>query len=815
MTTRFFAMLLLLVGAFSGLTGQIEDPVSWTFEHEETGENEYLLKFIATIEDGWYVYSQDIEPGGPVPTSFSFKERKSWSRLDENVQEIGKVYDAFDPIFEMQVKKYKEQVVFQTRVKTKKKTGRITGELEFMTCDDSKCLPPATEKFSFIVGRDKSQKDDSQVTDSVVEDGNAALPIDGTEATSSKNSGFINPVKWSFDWVELEEEGTFEMRVNAKIQENWHVYSQDNKSEDGPEPTVFHFEDNSDIEWLDDEVLESGKLKEGIDPVFKVHVKKFADKLTFKRRVKLLNPDAVIEGRFEYMTCDDSQCQFPPPIPFEFGIGGPKEVLPKGGEIVGGLPPFLEWISDCGNVGDDEKSMWMIFILGFLGGLAALLTPCVFPMIPLTVSFFTKQSDTRAKGIRNAIIYALSIIFIYVSMGLLVTITFGADALNALSTNPWFNIGFFVLFTVFAISFFGYFEITLPSWLINKSDAASERGGLIGIFFMAFTLALVSFSCTGPIIGTLLVDAAIKGDILGPAIGMFGFALALALPFALFALFPSWLNSLPRSGGWLNSVKVVLGFVELIFAIKFLSNADLVMQWGFLKRETFLVIWMILLLAMAAYLFGLIRFPHDSPGKKKLGFPRIGLGVASVAFAFYLIPGIFCSPLSLTAGFPPPTFYSYGCPVSEGDLHGIENLGDGRTKSIKESKPILVDFTGWACVNCRKMEENVWPEVADIMNEYTLVSLYVDEKLSLPDEQKIWVEVQGRKWQLLTVGNQWSYAQQRCFLSNSQPYYVAMTSQGELLSKPVGYTPKVPEYTNWLLDGLRNFESIRKSPSEL
>lgn len=471
-------------------------------------------------------------------------------------------------------------------------------------------------------------------------------------------------------------------------------------------------------------------------------------------------------------------------------------------------------IADCGADASNYKqsgthSNWWIFLMGFLGGLAALLTPCVFPMIPLTVSFFTKRSKDRASGLRNAIIYALSIIIIYVGLGFLVTKLFGAEMLNIISTDPWVNIGFFVVFVVFALSFFGLYEINLPSSWINQADTASERGGLIGIFFMAFTLALVSFSCTGPIIGTLLVEAAVKGQNIGPLMGMFGFSLALALPFALFAMFPSWLNSLPKSGGWLNVVKVVLGFIELIFALKFLSNADLVKQWGLLPREIFLGIWVLLLGAMTLYLFNVIKFSHDAP-IKKLSAGRLTFAALSAIATLYVGSGLFGSDIPLTSGFPPPKFYSLfqHSKTDEKQQHqeGLRDLEVAIAEARKTSKPILVDFTGWACVSCRKMEENVWPLVSDEMKEYTLVSLYVDEKIKLPEAQQFTYELNGETKKVRTVGDKWTYLQIKCFNSNSQPYYVLINDKGELLNKPVGYTPNVQEYQQFLKEGSERFK---------
>jgi thiol:disulfide interchange protein DsbD len=457
---------------------------------------------------------------------------------------------------------------------------------------------------------------------------------------------------------------------------------------------------------------------------------------------------------------------------------------------------------------------WTIFVAGMLGGLLALLTPCVFPMIPMTVSFFTKRSGNRTKGIRNALLYAVSIIFIYVALGLLVTVTFGSDALNALASNAFFNLAFFVIFIIFAISFFGAFEITLPSWIINKADSASDRGGLVGIFFMAFTLSLVSFSCTGPIIGTLLVEAAHGRSYLGPLMGMTGFSFALAVPFALFALFPSWLNSLPKSGGWLNTVKVSLGFIELALALKFLSNVDLAYHWGLLKRELFIVLWIVIFGMLGLYLLGKIRLSHDID-QQHIGIGRLLFALLSLSFALYLVPGIWGAPLKLISGFPPPDFYKEWKTGKEGDCpHDIlcfKDYDEGMRYAKEHNKPVMIDFTGWSCVNCRKMEDNVWsdPKVLKKLGEdYVLISLYVDDKTPLPAEQQSVSPTTGRK--ILTTGNKWSDLQASVYNTNSQPYYVLLDHQGKILAEPRGYTPDIPTYLSFLEEGLCRYQQ-RKS----
>ena len=457
-----------------------------------------------------------------------------------------------------------------------------------------------------------------------------------------------------------------------------------------------------------------------------------------------------------------------------------------------------------------DGNLWSIFMLGFLGGLVALLTPCVFPMIPLTVSFFTKQSGTKSKGITNAILYGVFIVVIYV--GLSVPFHFldsvDPEILNTISTNIWLNVIFFIIFIFFAFSFFGYYELTLPNSWSNKMDSASSAGGLIGIFFMAVTLALVSFSCTGPILGSLLAGSLTSdGGAFQLTAGMTGFGAALALPFALFALFPNLLKSLPKSGGWLTTVKVLLGFVELALAFKFLSNADLVAHWGILKREVFIGIWMVIFIVMALYFFGWIRFPHD--GKKKFSLPKTSFAILIVAFVVYLSTGLTKnSHLKLLAGFPPPTFYSLyeqesECPLG---LTCFKNFEDGLAFAKETNKPILLDFTGWACVNCRKMEENVWsnPKVYKILkNDYVLISLYIDDKKELPKEDQFKVKVNENHLKTIkTIGDKWSTFQYLNFKSASQPYYVTMSNQLEILNEAKQYT-STDDYYDWLTRSLK------------
>jgi thiol:disulfide interchange protein len=481
---------------------------------------------------------------------------------------------------------------------------------------------------------------------------------------------------------------------------------------------------------------------------------------------------------------------------------------------------------------EEKQGLIAIFIAGFIGGLAALLMPCIFPMLPLTVSFFTKGSQTKSKAVSRAMFYGLSIIVIYVVLGLLVTVLFGPDALNSLSTNGVFNFLFFILLLIFAISFLGAFEITLPSSWVNKMDANSDKGGLAGLFFMAGTLALVSFSCTGPIIGTLLVQAATSGALLGPAIGMFGFSFALAIPFALFAMFPSWLSALPKSGGWLNSVKVVLGFLELALAMKFLSNVDLAYHWNWFDREVFLVLWIVIFGLMGLYLLGKLKFSHDSP-VNAISVPRLLIAIVVLSFTVYMIPGLWGAPLKSVSAFLPPqatqdfdlytptlTGASNGPAVKHEEgphkyseiFHAPLNLNvffdyeEGMAYAKKVKKPVMIDFTGHACVNCRQMEANVWPDKAvfsKLSNDYVIIQLYVDDKTELAENEKFKSKFSGKA--VNTIGNKWSDFQAARFNSNSQPFYVLLGNDGQLLAPPTGANYNAGEYLEFLNSGLKTF----------
>ncbi|MFP5436349.1 MAG: cytochrome c biogenesis protein CcdA [Bacteroidia bacterium] len=676
------------------------------------------------------------------------------------------------------------------------------------------------------------------------------------------------PVKWTSK-VEKKSDTEFLLTFNATIEPSWHMYSQ-YSDENGAIPMSVEFNNAKGNYQVNGKPQES-KTEKAFNDVFGVTETFWSNKAQLTQVVKLLpNSNKIVQVTFDYQVCKEVCIQDTKLFQFDLTALTSKQVarfekiiakaapatlavtavpatvtespakadtvvstIAKPDTVVTQVEPKTDTakvavaeVKDAvaADAENKEEGLLTIFIVAFLSGFAALLTPCVFPMIPMTVSFFTKQSKSKAAGIRNAILYGISIIVIYVVLGSVVTAIFGADSLNALSTNVYFNLVFFVLLVVFACSFLGAFEIMLPNSWANKVDQQADRGGIIGILFMALALAIVSFSCTGPILGNLLVVAASKGGI-APVVGMFGFSLALALPFMLFAMFPGWMNSLPKSGGWLNTVKVFLGFLELAFAFKFLSNADLVLQLHFLERETFLAIWIAIFGALSLYLFGKLTLPHDTPGGY-ISVGRLLLGLVTLSFTIYLIPGLWGAPLKVISGFPPSPSYSespegiggkggasVATPLPEGahaGPHGIAAFKDydkALAYAKQVGKPLLVDFTGYACVNCRKMEDNVWidKEILPVLsNDVVLVSLYVDYKEDLPENEQ-YISPKTGKF-IKTVGNKWSDLQITKYSTNSQPYYVLVGADGNDLNKPVGYTPDKEEYLAWLKEGVNNYK---------
>lgn len=626
---------------------------------------------------------------------------------------------------------------------------------------------------------------------------------------------------WHYS-VERINNQTLQIVARVKLDSGWHIYATD-MEDGGPQKTVITLK--PDPAFSNSTTgKDSGRIISKYDSSFHISLRYFPDAAVFKKIITVTDTIGFdLKGSILYMLCTEEVCLPPAEIAFSMQIPAMSKIPMV---VIASDPVSVTpHLNNGSNGSQNTRSYVYIFLAGFLAGLAALLTPCVFPLIPMTVSFFTKRSKTRSEGLKNALTYALSIIIIYVALGFGVSKLFGIDALNALSTNAWFNLVFFVLLVVFAASFFGAFDISLPSALINKVDKQSGKGGLIGIFFMAFTLALVSFSCTGPIVGTLLFESAATGNIGGPFWGMVGFSMALALPFGLFAAFPGWLNALPKSGGWLNTIKVSLGFLELALALKFLSNADLVVQANIITREVFLVLWIIIFALWGFYLLGKLTFSHDGE-IKYLSFGRLSMAILVLSFALYLIPGLWGAPLKLISGFPPPDFYAEwdhsglasggntnandqgAKPITNHCPNGLNcfhDYAEGIAYAKKENKPVLIDFTGWACVNCRKMESLVWTDerIDKILrNELVLISLYVDDKRELPQAEKTTKSFGGKNYVINTIGNKWSYLQASRFNINSQPYYVLLDTNEQTLAISEGYSSDKEKFNRFLEEGL-------------
>ncbi|MDR1744050.1 MAG: thioredoxin family protein [Dysgonamonadaceae bacterium] len=663
-------------------------------------------------------------------------------------------------------------------------------------------------------------------------------------------------VSWKFA-LEDKGNGVVHFVAQATVDPGWHLYDV-NIPEGGPTPTTLSIDKIAGATPTGSFKAEGRKAHEAFDPNFDMTVGTFDGTVKFVQALKITDrAQFALEGDVRAQACNDETCTPPLPVDFAFGASDLPEpakasVETKPAETVETKTPLLpidaapaldtdtvtqaqqpdttaisasdssaeldkdalwtpviEQLKEYGMEGNvSGRSLWGILLAGFVGGLIALLTPCVWPMIPMTVSFFLKRNKSdRQKAISQAVWYGLSIIVIYVFLGLIITAIFGASALNDLSTSAVFNLLFFALLVVFAISFFGAFELVLPSSWTNKMDAKADRtSGLLSLFFMAFTLALVSFSCTGPIIGTLLVETAVSGSYLGPAVGMFGFALALAIPFALFAIFPSWLQNMPKSGGWLNSVKVVLGFLELALALKFLSVADLAYGWGILDREVFLVLWIVIFALLGMYLIGKLKLPHDSD-LPHVSVPRLFLSIVSFAFALYMVPGLWGAPLKAISAFSPP-IYTQDMNLYEGVVHPkSDDYETGMLYAKQTGKPVLIDFSGFGCVNCRKMEASVWtdPRVKNILeNDYVLISLMVDDKTKLPAQ--IEIDENGRKTKLKTIGDKWSYLQRHKFGVSGQPYYVALDNEGKPIAPSYAYDENADKYIEFLRTGLKNYK---------
>lgn len=872
----------LIIGLSTSLSAQMFNPVKWSFNYEDAGaKDEYNLIFSAKIDDGWAVYSQYlVGDDGPIPTEFTYDTGAHFATIGKNA-ESGNIETKYDKVFETELTKFKKSGIFTQKIKVSDYSKPITGYLTFMTCDDERCLPPTDVDFSFKIepktgaveeveketpkAETKAQealaevkKEAAKATSAakrsvtpIVEDAAKAVQETSvaintaeteTEAAPEEKEGIFNPVTWSWDKKDLGN-GEYDLVFTAEIQEGWAVYSQYLESDDGPVATSFTFEEGDHFQTVGKNV-ESGNIQTKYDKVFEMNLSKFKGKGIFTQKVKVSDDSEPIVGYLEFMTCDDTRCLPPTYVDFSFAFSdaaqasaaavGPNLSEGADGTVINQSITSLQTshkspLGICGDQVVQSDSLIWTFIFGFLGGLLALFTPCVFPMIPLTVSFFTPKTagaNKRAGAIKNALIYGASIIGIYVTIGLLITGLFGATALQNLSTDAIANILFTIIFIIFAFSFFGYFEITLPASWSTKSDQMADKGGLLGIFFMAFTLALVSFSCTGPIIGSALVESA--DSTAGPFTVMLGFSSALALPFTLFAIFPGWLNSLPNAGGWMTNLKVVLGFAEIALALKFLSIADMTMGWGILPYEVMLGAWVLIFAATTAYLFGKIRFPHDPP-KPKLSNARKGFGIAFALWTLYLCTGFsvnqktgaYNTP-SILSGILPPANYNIFLDAPEADkdlkaqyasftkcanaLDCFKDYYEGLDYAKKQNKPILLDFTGHGCVNCRKTEDNIWihNDVWNkIQNDYVLISLYTDDRKKL-DQPLISATDQTK---LRTVGSKWQDFQITNFQQNSQPLYVLMSADEEVLASPRGYDSDIEAYDDFLSCGLNTYKT--------
>jgi thiol:disulfide interchange protein DsbD len=845
---------LFAIGLFA------QTPTTWKFDKKDLGNGEYEFTYTATISPGWVTYSMLVDPDlGPVPTEITIEKPPKGVKIGKVVESTKNRKSGYDKLFAGDVIKFSKKAVYTQKITVDESYAgeAIEGYVYFMTCNDEKCMPPKYIDFSHTL---KVKKADATPTPTPSKEGTGSTEeMDNSSTTaeatptptpSKENLTDATPVEWKVTAKRVSTD-EYEVSFDANIKEGYYIYSQFSKGSKGPMPTTFNIEgENERLKTIKRREKGENKVRK-YDDYFKMTLTKFADQVTFTKKIKLESGSKRLKGQLYYVACNDEICLPPKPVPFSVYLPSKitaaenaavarttKKETNETDEITTTEKATIqngEYAFDmslanstCEGETQDKSSMslLLIFLAGFGGGLIALLTPCVFPMLPLTVAFFTKQSKTRAEGIKNAVIYGLSIIVIYVALGLIFTALFGPQALNTFSTSAVMNLIFFGLFVIFALSFFGLFEIQLPNSWANRSDEMADKGGLIGIFFMAFTLSLVSFSCTGPIIGTLLVEAAtgggptLIGDFvpLRPLIGMFGFSLALAMPFTLFAAFPGWLNALPKSGGWMNTVKISIGLLELALALKFLSVADMTYHWGILPIEIFLGAWIILFGILGFYLLGIIRFKSDGPKKGKISPVRSVIGIAALAFVGYLFTGFNYEPLSLLSGLAPPSHYNLfqnktdqEYPDCPNGIRCFKDYDEGLAYAKEANLPIMIDFTGHGCVNCRKVEENVWikDNIKQILaNEYVLISLYVD------DREKVETYISpysGEK--IRNVGNKWADFQAHFFKEVSQPLYVLVDTDGTVLHKPIGYVDaKDPEdYVTFLKCGLDRRETLSKN----
>lgn len=852
-----FFSLTSLQAQFSGMFGggDMENPVNWTGEVVEKQDGSFDLVFHAKIKKGWHIFSQHTPDGGSLPLEVKYVAAGEDYQTNGETQESPTIRQ-YNDIFEVDEVIWENEATLTQNIQLKTDdTQLVKAELFYQVCEEL-CI---NEEYYFVFDlKNKAVEvyDDYDAFGAVGKTASkntadSKKEVEGSSFSYTPSSmlmgggGEESPVKWSGNVVKKGSD-RYDLVFQAEIADGWHIFSQ-HTPDGGSLPMEITYHEEGKAYKNEGETQESPTIRQYND-IFEVDEVIWEETAELTQSITLHDTDIrYVKAEMFYQVCEELCINEEYYFVFDLEKGAASvfdnydefQAFGTGQET----PDMAKTAVDKKSVTDskDDRGMWVTFVLAFLWGFAALLTPCVFPMIPMTVSFFTKQSENKIVGKRNAILYSLFIIVIYVILGTLIVGIFGADSLNRLSTNVTFNLLFFLLLVVFAASFLGAFEIVLPSSWANKVDKRAGKGGIIGIFFMALALAIVSFSCTGPIIGTLLVQSASQGGI-APIIGMLGFSLALAIPFGLFALFPSWMNSLPKSGGWLNSVKVVLGLLELAFAFKFLSNADLVLQAHLLPRELFLAIWIAIFGVMAFYLFGKIQLPNDTK-PEHISVGRLGLGMLALSFTIYLIPGIWGSPLKLISGFPPPMTYSespYGVGYTKSqasfvpaegmaleslpesavpgphDILAFRDYNEGMAYAKKIGKPVLLDFTGMACVNCRKMEERVWSEspiLSILKRDVVLISLYVDVDEKLPENQQYTSKTTGRR--IRTVGNKWSDFQIERYQMNAQPFYVLVSPEDESnLNEPVGYVPNAKKYEDWLKEGIGNFKGI-SSPEDI
>lgn len=826
-STLLLAALLFSVAAFA----QIRNTTSWTFDasaKEVKVGDEIDLIFKVKVIDKWYIYSSDLaEDVGPLPTEISFENNGSFEVIGELVPINPK--KKFDDIWEADVTYFEKEGEFRQKIKVLSSNLRIIGMLDFQTCTDidGQCIPGDKEfDLDFIKVAGEATEQTETITPS------EAPP--SIVSAKPRNSLLSSPgqlqktTSWTFDasQKELKTGDEVELLFKVKVNEDWYIYSSDVAEDAGPIATEITFEENGTFEIVGD--LIPVNPKEKFDDTFQSDVTYFDKQGEFRQKVRILNSNYKISGTLDFQTCSDVT---------KLCILGEQDFDISFLKVSGETVEATALADDYSHLleQDDGGSLWGFFLAAFVFGLAGLLTPCVFPMIPMTVAFFTNSSQSRAQAKMKAISYGLSIIFIYILVGLVFTSFFGVGLANDLATGAVANIIFFAVFVIFAVSFFGYFEINIPTGFVNRMDKKVEKGGLAGVFFMAFTLVLVSFSCTGPIVGTVLIQS-FQGAVIKPVVGMLGFSLAFAIPFTVFAFFPGLLKDLPKSGGWLNSVKVVLGFIELALGFKFLSVADQAYHWNLLDREVYIAIWFVIAICLGLYLLGVIRFPHDSKSQKRKPL-AIAVAVLSLAFAGYLFQGFNEAPLNGLAGYlPPAKSADFSFQVALGlqepsekvevspegfdgkvkyadllelphDLKGFFDYKQAVAYAKEVNKPLFIDFTGHGCVNCRKMEQYVWSDkqvLKRMREDYVVVALYVDEKTTLPESEWYTSEFDGKVKK--TIGKQNFDFQINAFEGNAQPYYVLLDNNEQPLVKPKSYDASVESFIEFLDEAKKEFD---------